>query len=102
MAEGTSAVAIALARRMLWQMLADGDPAKAHEVDSEALHFLGSSADVREGVASFLEKREAAFPLRVSRDMPAFFGRWQAERGGLGPSPGNGHGRSYDRLRPAR
>ena len=64
MAEGTSAVAIALARRMLWQMLADGAPAKAHEVDSEALHFLGSSADVREGVASFLEKREPRYTGR--------------------------------------
>jgi enoyl-CoA hydratase/carnithine racemase len=83
MADGTSAVAIALARRMLWQMLADGDPVKAHEADSEALHFVGSSDDVREGVGAFLEKRDAAFPLRVSRDMPEFFGRWQSERGGV-------------------
>jgi enoyl-CoA hydratase/carnithine racemase len=81
--DGTSAVAVAIARRMLWQMLADGDPATAHEVDSEALHFLGSSDDVREGVKSFLEKRQPNFPLRVSRDMPDFYARWQLERGGL-------------------
>lgn len=77
-AEGKSAVAVAIARRMLWQMLADGDPVAAHEADSEALHFLGGSDDVREGVTAFLEKRDAAFPLRVSRDLPPFFARWQA------------------------
>jgi enoyl-CoA hydratase/carnithine racemase len=101
MADGTSPVATAITRRMLWQMLASGDPATAHEVDSEALHFLGPSAEVREGVASFLEKRPAVFPLAVSRDMPPFFARWQSERGGLGPPPGDG-GRSYDRVRTAR
>jgi enoyl-CoA hydratase/carnithine racemase len=101
MATGTSAIAVAIARRMLWQMLAGGDPAAAHTADSEALHFLGSSADVREGVAAFLEKRDPEFPLRVSRDMPEFFERWQAERGGLAPAAQqNGHGRSYDRLLP--
>jgi len=97
MAEGKSKVAVAVARRMLWQMHAEGTPAAAHEADSEALHFLGSSEDVREGVTAFLEKREADFPLRVSQDMPAFFTRWQEERGGLLPQTG----RSYDRL-PAR
>jgi enoyl-CoA hydratase/carnithine racemase len=81
--EGSSAVAVAIARRMLWQMLADGSPAKAHELDSEALHFLGSSDDVREGVLSFLEKRPPRFPLRVSQDMPDFYERWRTERGGM-------------------
>jgi hypothetical protein len=38
----------------------------------------------------------------VSRDMPPFFARWQAERGGLGPPPGDGGGRSYERVRTAR
>jgi enoyl-CoA hydratase/carnithine racemase len=79
--DGTSAVAVAMARRMLWRMLADGSPMKAHELDSEALHFLGASDDVREGVESFLEKREPAFPMRVSRDMPDFYERWRAVAG---------------------
>ena len=87
-AEGKSAVAVAIARRMLWQMLAGGDPVAAHEADSEALHFLGGSDDVREGVSAFLEKRDAAFPLRVSRDLPPFYARWQAERGGSAPAGG--------------
>jgi enoyl-CoA hydratase/carnithine racemase len=77
--DGTAPVAVAIARRMLWRMLADGSPAKAHEIDSEALHFLGASDDVHEGVVSFLEKREPDFPLRVSRDMPDFYERWRTE-----------------------
>src|SRR4051812_33640270 len=101
-AEGKSAVAVAPARRMMWQMLAEGTPLAAHELESEALHFLGSSDDVREGVASFLEKRDAHFPLRVSRDMPGFYARWQAERGGLLPQAPAGATQSSDRLRPSR
>jgi enoyl-CoA hydratase/carnithine racemase len=76
--DGTSAVAVAIARRMLWRMLADGSPLKAHGLDSEALHFLGASEDVQEGVVSFLEKREPSFPMRVSRDMPDFYERWRS------------------------
>jgi enoyl-CoA hydratase/carnithine racemase len=81
-ADGTAPVAVAIARRMLWRMLADGSPANAHAIDSEALHFLGASDDVREGVESFLEKREPVFPLRVSRDMPEFYERWRSEYAG--------------------
>jgi hypothetical protein len=99
--KATSAVAVALARRMLWQRLADGDPATAHEAESEALHFLGSSADMQEGVASFLEKRDARFPMRVSQDMPELYARWHAEGGGLEAPTGDGR-RSYDRVRPRR
>ncbi len=81
MAEGASPVATAVARRLLWDMLAGGTPMRAHVADSEAMHVLGASADAREGVESFLEKRPAAFPMRVSRDLPAFYERWRAERG---------------------
>ncbi len=97
MIEGTSAVAVAVARRMLWQMLVDGSPAAAHAADSEALYALGNGADVKEGMSSFLEKRDAAFTLRVSQDMPPFFARWHEERGGLAAP--DGPARSYDRLR---
>lgn len=86
MATGTSAMSVALTRRMLWQMLGeDGDVVLANELESEALHFAGSAADAREGVTAFLEKREPEFPLRVSRDLPPFYARWQDERGGWRP-----------------
>jgi enoyl-CoA hydratase/carnithine racemase len=102
MTQGSSPLAMAIARRMLWQMLGDGDPARAHELDSEALQFLTASADLREGIASFLEKRDPVFPLSVSRDMPAFFERWQRERGGLARPHGDGVGSSYERIRATR
>lgn len=83
---GSSAVAVAMTRRMMWRMLAGGDPAAAHDLDSEALHFLGASDDVREGVTAFLEKRDADFPLRVSSDMPEFFARWREDGRGFDPA----------------
>ena len=46
----------------------------AHLVESRAIHALGSSPDVHEGVAAFLEKRVPDFPMRVSTDLPDFFG----------------------------
>jgi enoyl-CoA hydratase/carnithine racemase len=85
MASASSRVAVAISRRMLWQMLTGaGNPVLAHELDSEALHAMGTSDDMREGVAAFLDKREAAYPMKVSTDMPAFFVRWNEERGAFG------------------
>ncbi|HEX4466717.1 MAG TPA: enoyl-CoA hydratase-related protein [Solirubrobacteraceae bacterium] len=86
-ADGTSAVSVAMSRRMLWQMLADGDPVTAHELDSEALHQLRGGGDLREGIDSFLAKREPRFPLRVSADMPDVYDRWRVERTGPAPPP---------------
>jgi enoyl-CoA hydratase/carnithine racemase len=100
-AANSSPVAIALARRMLWQMLGADGPTLAHELDSEALHALGTSADVEEGVAAFLEKREARFPLRVSSDLPGFYARWGSERGGFDPGAGPDR-ETVERLRRIR
>ena len=70
-------VSIALARQMFWRMLGADHPMEAHRVDSRAIFTRGRSADVREGVTSFLEKRKPRFTDRVSTDMPAFFPWWQ-------------------------
>jgi enoyl-CoA hydratase/carnithine racemase len=76
-ADGTSALSVALTRRMLWHQLgAAGDPAHAHAVESEAMHFMGSSPEAAEGVMSFLERRAPTFPLKVSRDLPDFYAAW--------------------------
>jgi enoyl-CoA hydratase/carnithine racemase len=77
MAEGTSAVSIALARQMLWRMLGADHPMEAHKIDSRGIEAMGRSADAREGVESFLDKRPAHFPGRVSADMPDFYPWWQ-------------------------
>ena len=40
----------------------------------------GRSADVKEGVVSFLEKRAPKFPDRVSKDMPPYFPWWDERK----------------------
>ncbi|MDN3517714.1 crotonase/enoyl-CoA hydratase family protein [Aquisalimonas lutea] len=76
-ADGTSAVATALNRQMMWRMLGADHPMEAHKVDSRAIAAMGQSEDAREGVNSFLEKRPARFTLCPSRDMPAFYPWWR-------------------------
>ncbi|MCW5748799.1 MAG: crotonase/enoyl-CoA hydratase family protein [Alphaproteobacteria bacterium] len=76
-ADNTSAVSVALNRQMLWKMMGADHPMEAHKVDSKGIYARGKSADVREGVVSFLEKRKAAFPDKVSKDMPPYFPWWQ-------------------------
>jgi enoyl-CoA hydratase/carnithine racemase len=78
MTQQTSAVSVALARQMMWQMLGAAHPMEAHRLDSRAMNYMGARADSREGVTSFLEKREASFPLRVSADFPEDLG-WREE-----------------------
>lgn len=75
-AENTSAVSVAVTRAMLWRMLGESHPMAAHRVDSPGIAHLGKSADAREGVVSFLEKRPAEFTDTVSADMPPHYPWW--------------------------
>jgi enoyl-CoA hydratase/carnithine racemase len=72
-ADNTAPVSVALARRLLWRMLGAEHPMAAHRADSKAMFSRGQSADVREGVQSFLEKRDPAFTDRVSDGLPDVF-----------------------------
>ena len=45
-------------RHMLWRMLGADHPMEAHKVDSRGVYSTGRSADAREGVMAFLEKRD--------------------------------------------
>jgi hypothetical protein len=42
----------------------------AHRADSRAMFARGQSADAVEGVTSFLEKRPASYPDKVSDGLP--------------------------------
>jgi enoyl-CoA hydratase/carnithine racemase len=75
-AENTSAVSVAMTRAMLWRLSATEHPMMAHRVDSRAIYRLSRSADAREGIASFLEKRPPAYPDTVSANMPDFYPWW--------------------------
>ena len=76
-AENTAPVSVALSRQMLWRMLGADHPMQAHRVDSRAINSRGASDDAREGVMSFLEKRPAIFPVKVSDGLPEVFPDWQ-------------------------
>src|SRR3954463_13933215 len=79
-AENTSPTSVALSRQMLWRMLGADHPMEAHKVDSRIIWERGRTADAREGVLSFLEKRPAEFPMKVSSDMGSFFPWWQERK----------------------
>jgi enoyl-CoA hydratase/carnithine racemase len=75
-ADNTSAVSVALIRQMLWKLLGADHPMEAHRLDSLGMWWTGRSADAREGISAFLEKRPARFPLRPSADLPPYFPWW--------------------------
>jgi len=68
--EKTSAVSIAVIRQMMWRMLGANHPMEAHRIDSRAMFHRGRGADVKEGIASFLEKRPPHFTDTLSGHMP--------------------------------
>jgi enoyl-CoA hydratase/carnithine racemase len=72
----TSAVSVALTRQMLWRFAGAPDPFGLLAIDGQISRERGGHADVREGVASFLEKRSPAFPGKVSSDMPSQYPWW--------------------------
>ena len=65
-------VSVALTRAMLWRMAGAAHPMEAHKWDSRAVYARGKMPDAKEGVLSFLEKRDAEFTDSVARDYPRF------------------------------
>jgi enoyl-CoA hydratase/carnithine racemase len=74
--ENSAPVSVALARRMMWTMLGAEHPMLAHRADSRGMFYRGQSADVVEGVTSFLEKRPPRFSDRVSDGLPDILPGW--------------------------
>src|SRR5580704_11576847 len=77
-ADNTAPVSVALARMMMWRMLGAEHPMIAHRADSRGMYFRGRSADAAEGITSFLEKRPAEFPDRISDGLPDIMPGWTA------------------------
>ncbi len=76
-ADNAAPVSVALTRQMIWRGLGLSHPMEAHRIDSRGVLSRSASADAREGVTSFIEKRPAVFPNTVSHDMPDYFPWWQ-------------------------
>lgn len=77
--DNTSRVGTSVSRQLLWSMLSAPSPWEAHALESAAVYALPGGADVAEGVRAFLEKRPAAFPLRVPADYPDYAPRWPGD-----------------------
>lgn len=76
-ADNTSAISVAMTRAMMWRLMSADHPMEAHKIDSRAIYRLSRGADAKEGIASFLEKRKAMYPGKVSADMPDFYPWWE-------------------------
>jgi len=75
-ADNTSAVSVAMTRAMMWRLMNTDHPMEAHKIDSRAIYRLSRGTDAKEGIASFLEKRNPVYPGKVSEDMPDFYPWW--------------------------
>ena len=69
-------VSVAATRQMMWRGLTMAHPMEAHRMESAVVRALGASPDAREGVLSFLERRDAAFAGRPSSDLDPFRHWW--------------------------
>jgi enoyl-CoA hydratase/carnithine racemase len=76
-AQHAAPVSVALIRQLMWRNLGAAHPMYAHRADSRGILLRGRSADVREGVESFLDKRAPVFPDRVSDGLPELFPGWE-------------------------
>ncbi len=74
--DNASAVSVAWSRHLIWKMAGAEHPMEAHKVESRGVYYSGKSADAKEGVSSFLEKRKAEFTDSPAHDMPAYFPWW--------------------------
>lgn len=72
-ADNTAPVSVALCRQLMWRGLVADHPMHAHMADSRGILYMGQSADVKEGVASFLEKRKPNFAMSPATDLPDLF-----------------------------
>ena len=51
----------------------------AHRVDSALLRDAAGSADAREGVAAWRDRRPPDFPMRVPDDLPPAYPWWDTD-----------------------
>lgn len=73
----TSAMSVAVNRQLLWRMMGADHPMEAHKAESRTMYHA-SVRDGKEGVMSFLEKREPEFKDKISDGAPAGFD-WEQE-----------------------
>ena len=75
--DNSSSISVALCRQLMWKMLGADHPMEGHILESKILNWTYGAGDSLEGIKSFLEKRQPAFPMKVSKDMPGFYPWWK-------------------------
>lgn len=75
-AENCAPISVAVTRQLLWRFAGAALPFDLMQLDGQLALERGSTPDVREGVAAFLEKRATDFPGKVSSDMPPSYPWW--------------------------
>lgn len=74
-ADSTSPAAVAVSRRLMWNMLSATHPMQASLMESRGLTGLMGLQDAKEGPAAFAEKRAPKFSTRPSKDL-GFVEHW--------------------------
>ena len=69
-ATNSAPISVAITKRMIWENLGVPDPASVMKREGPLFSWIGSQPDAREGVVSFVEKREPAWTMKPSKDMP--------------------------------
>ncbi len=65
----TAPVSVAITKRLLWEGLETGFAAMQKR-ENQLFAWLGNQPDAREGILSFVEKREPAWTLSARNDLP--------------------------------
>ncbi len=63
-------VSVALTKKMIWDNLAQPDIARVQAREAPLFAWTGSQPDSREGVLSFLEKRDPEWKMKIGKDTP--------------------------------
>ncbi len=77
--ENTSPIATAITRQLFWRVDRFDTPGPVLEIDGGFNALLGQGADVAEGVAAFIEKRQPHFTGSAQTGMPSGYPWWTPE-----------------------
>lgn len=74
-ADNTSPAAVAISRKLMWNMLSATHPLEASRMECRGLTAVMNLSDAKEGPAAFAEKRAPRFSTRPSKDL-GFMKNW--------------------------